>query len=54
LPSGSLNYFTLCRVGKYAGLRILCPVCGTYPKAVKPWQRWRWMAAHIHTAHPYR
>ena len=52
LPKGSLDFFTPCQVGSHGGLRIICPVCQeTAPRTVKPWNRWRWMAAHIRVEH---
>src|ERR1041385_8653608 len=52
LPHNWQNYFTVRRAGKVWGLSIACPRCHKHPPGVvKPWNRWRWLTAHIAEEH---
>jgi hypothetical protein len=52
LPGRSLAFFSARRVGNNWGLAIMCPHCDERPpREIRPWNRWRWLAAHIVVKH---
>lgn len=52
LPKGWQNFFGVRRAGRHWGLSITCPVCQLRPGVeIHPWQRWRWLSAHIAAEH---
>jgi hypothetical protein len=52
LPEESLNYFAIRRAGKHYGMAITCPHCGDRPEHfIRPWNRWRWLTAHVVSMH---
>ena len=47
LPAGWESYWRARKCGRYWGITIMCPRCEMKPpKEIKPWNRWRWLAAH--------
>lgn len=52
LPPGWERIFSPRRTGKNWGLSILCQQCGDKPpKEIRPWNRWRWLVAHMACRH---
>jgi DNA primase len=46
LPPGALTMFSVLSGNR--GMHIICPHCDAKPiHGIRPWNRWRWMAAHI-------